>query len=210
MTKLKDPIDKFLEDLSARTPTPGGGSASALGGALGAALAHMAGAFTVGNEKFKSVEPQVIALMEKIAALRNDMSALVQKDIDAYAAYSAARSLPKNTPEEKTARSAALAAANEVATAVPEQIVEACVNGFVLVEKLSRLANPNLAGDVAVAAYFLEAAARGAGIQVLSNCAASDTEGVNERRRAATVEKISQCQAARERIHQTVLKLLKL
>lgn len=207
---IKDPIDKFLDNLSARTPTPGGGSASALGGAVGAALAHMAGAFTAGNEKFKAVEPQVLSLMERLTVLRKQFGELVQKDIDAYGAYSAARSLPKNTPEEKQARSAAIAAANETATVVPEQIVEACASGFQLVEELARVVNPNLAGDVAVAAYFLEAAARGAGIQVLSNCAAADTEGANARRRAAINVKISQCQATRERIDQAVLKLLKL
>ena len=202
-------LETFLENLSARTPTPGGGSASALGGALGAALAHMAGVFTTANEKYKSIEPQVLKLLDGFTALRKHFVELIQKDIDAYAAYSKARALPKNSPEEKKARSAAIAAANEIATAVPEQIVDTGLRGFELLEALGAIVNPNLAGDVAVAAYFLEAAVRGAAIQVVSNCAQPDTEGVNARRRRGVAEKIARCQAARERLDLAMLKLLK-
>lgn len=206
---LQLPVAKFIDDLASRTPTPGGGSASALGGALGVALGNMAAAYTSG-EKFAGVAVQVADLSEQLSALRQRFTVLIQKDIDAYAGYAAARAMAKGTPDEKSARSAAIDAALEAATFVPEQIVDAAQQGLKIVEELGAVANPNLAGDVAVAAYFLEAAARGAGIQVLSNSAAPDTSGKNAARRAAVSEKIAACQAARERIDGMVLKLLKL
>jgi len=210
MDHLGQPLAEFLDALAARTPTPGGGSASALGGALGTALAGMAAAYTTGGEKFKAVEPRVARLGERLTALRQRFGELMQKDIEAYGEYAAALALPKSTPAEKQARSGALAAAREAATVVPERIVGAAAEGLQVVEELCAVANPKLAGDVAVAAYFLEAAARGAAMQVLCNCTAADTEGVNARRRAAVAEQVQQCQAARERIHAAVMKLLKL
>lgn len=203
------PVLELLNSFAARTPTPGGGSASALGGALGSALASMAAAFTTQNEKYKAVEPQVLSLLDKLAALRAELMDLIDADIAAYGAYSSARGLPKNTPEEKAARSKALAEANEKATQVPEKIVAAARRGLQLTEELSAVANPNLAGDVSVAAYFLEAAARGAGVQVLGNCASDDTEGRNKARRAAVRKEIAECQSARERIDSAVLKMMK-
>lgn len=202
-------VVELLNSFAARTPTPGGGSASALGGALGSALANMAAAFTTQNEKYKAVEPQVLALIGQLTALRAEFLDLADSDIAAYGAYSVARGLPKSTPEEKAARSKALAEANERATFIPEKIVAAAREGLRLTEELAAVANPNLAGDVSVAAYFLEAAARGAGIQVLGNCASDDTEGRNKARRAAIRTIIGECQSARERIDAAVLKMMK-
>jgi methenyltetrahydrofolate cyclohydrolase len=209
MSYRNETVQKFVSDLASRTPTPGGGSASALGASIGAALASMAAVFTSG-EKYKAVEAQAAELDRSFAALRQKFLDLMDADIEAYGAYSAARALPKNTPEEKAKRSAAMASANQQSTDVPERIVAAAVEGLALVEKLSGVTNPNLAGDVAVAAYFLEAAARGAAIQVLSNCAAADTEGKNAARREAAAANIAQCQAARERVDAAVKRLLKL
>jgi formiminotetrahydrofolate cyclodeaminase len=206
---LQLPVAKFIDDLASRNPTPGGGSASALGGALGVALGNMAAAYTSGD-KYASVAVQIADLSGQLSALRQGFAELIQKDIDAYAGYAAARGMAKGTPEEKKVRTAAIDAALETATIVPEQIVDSALNGLKIVEELGAVANPNLAGDVAVAAYFLEAAARGAGIQVLSNSAAPDTTGKNAARRAAVIAKIAACQAARERIDGMVLKLLKL
>ena len=206
MNYTGEPLHKFLDDLAARTPAPGGGSASALGGALGAATAQMAAAFTTGKEKFKSVEAEALEMQRRLEALRALFLTLMEADGQAYAAYAAARALPKDAP----ARPGALAAAREEATAAPERILQAACTGLELVEKLAAIANPRLAGDVAVAGYFLEAAARGAGIQVLSNCSMDDTKGGNAARCAAASEKLARCRDARERIDGAVRKMLKL
>src|SRR5579862_5065619 len=106
MPYIDESLKRFIDDLSSRTPTPGGGSASALGGALGLGLASMAALYTTGNEKFKAAEPQAKALDDALTALRRKLLATIEADIQAYGAYAEARKLPKSTPEEKAVRSA--------------------------------------------------------------------------------------------------------
>src|SRR5579862_3375659 len=198
----------FLNDLAAKRPTPGGGSASALGGALGAALGCMAANYTVGNEKHKDFQVAATAARDALEGLRAKFVALVDEDIAAYESYRAASALPKNSPDEKNARSQALAAALEQSTQVPERILSAAHAALKHVLALSAAVNPNLAGDVASAAYFLEACARGAAIQIQSNCAAADASGASARRRAAADETVSRCQQLREKIHVAVMQML--
>ena len=208
MAYPEEPLSKFLNDLAARTPTPGGGSTSALVGALGLGLASMAALYTTENEKYKSVEETVIKLDADFSALRTKFVTGVESDIQAFHAYSEARKLPRNTPEEKAARSKKMAELNEAATQIPEDILADAGEGLRLVEELARVVNPNMAGDVAAAAYFLEASARGAGIQIVSNCAVDDKEGMNAARRDRVRTAIKDCQAARERIDTTVAKMM--
>ena len=117
MDYTSQPLHKFIDDLAARIPAPGGGSASALGGALGAAAAQMAAAFTTGKEKFKSVEAEALDMQRRLETLRALFLTLMEADGQAYAAYAAARALPTDAP----ARPGALAAAREAATAAPER-----------------------------------------------------------------------------------------
>ena len=203
------PLSKFLDDLATRTPTPGGGSTSALVGALGLGLASMAALYTTENEKFKAVEAQARQLDASFTELRRLFVNGIEADIQAYCAYADARKLPRATPEEKAVRSKKIAESNEAATKIPEKIIADARSGLRLVEDLAAVVNPGLAGDVAAAAYFLEAAARGAGIQVISNCATDDKEGVNATRRTHAEAEIAACQSARERIDAAVKRMLR-
>lgn len=205
---LDQPVQKFLDDLAARTPTPGGGSTSALAGALGAALGCMSAVFTTGNEKFAAVEPQVRELLAQLEASRGQLAGLIQQDIQAYEAYSAARKLPRETDAQKAARKSALAQAQELATAVPETIVAAAGDAQALVLKLAPLCNPNLAGDVAVAGYLLEAAARGAAIQVQCNLSGPQATPADAARRAVTHEKAEACRRMAVDIERKVMETL--
>lgn len=206
MNCFEQPLREFVDGLAARTPAPGGGSASALAGAVGAALGNMAAAFTLGNEKFKAVEPEAARLHEQLAALRARCVDLLHQDIAAYSACAAARALPRRSAAEKEARRAALRAANERATAVPTEILSAAWEGLQTLERLNAIVNPNLVSDVAAAAYFFVAAARGAGIQVLCNCAAADNKEEQGGRLAAVKERMAQCQTVCERIHNSALR----
>ncbi len=170
----------------------------------------MAAQYTAGNPKYAEFDAAARAALESLDALRRSLLKWMDADIAAYDAYRLAVALPKNSAEEKSARSAALAAAREESTRVPETILAAALDGLQHVDALSRAVNPNLAGDVASSAYFLEACARGAAIQVFSNCAADDAAGNNANRRRATVETVARCQALREQIHAAVLVLLKI
>jgi len=203
---LDEPLRKFLDDLAARTPTPGGGSASALIGALGAALGSMGAVFTAG-EKFKNVEARTQDILHRCEALRGRLAGLIDADIAAYQAYAAARKLPKGTDAEQAARKAAIAKAREEATRVPEAIVAAAHEGLEWAAQLAPICNPNLVSDAAVAAYALEAAARGAGLQVLCNLA---PDPATAERRKRVREKLAACQRLCEQVETETLKTLKL
>jgi len=166
---LRGPLEGYLDAAASGQPTPGGGSVSALAGALGASMAAMAANFTVGKKQFAAVEPEVKGLLGKLEEVRGRLQNLTQKDTEAYAGVSVAFKLPRNTPEEKAKRKAAIAGACREAMAVPLDALRGCREAMVATRRLVDLANPNLITDVGVAALLLEAAAGGAALNVAVN-----------------------------------------
>jgi len=166
---LRGPLESYLDAAASGQPTPGGGSVSALAGALGAAMAAMAANFTVGKKQFAAVEPEVRGLLARIEDARRKLQDLAQKDTEAYAAVSAAFKLPRAAPDEKAARKQAVAAACRGAMAVPLEALRGCRQALAAARRLVELANPNLITDVGVAALLLEAAAGGAALNVAVN-----------------------------------------
>ena len=164
-------IEKYLADAAAKLPAPGGGSVSALAGALGASMACMAANFTVGNKKFRGVEPEVRQLLDQFVAGGGELVELMDRDVEAYSTVSAAYGMAKVTPEEKTARTAAIQDALKVALATPLACLRKCLELIQLLDQLVEVANPNLISDVGVAAVLLEAGLRGARINVEINLA---------------------------------------
>jgi formiminotetrahydrofolate cyclodeaminase len=164
-------VETYLADAAAGIPTPGGGSASALAGALGAAMACMAANFTVGKKKFRPVEPEVRDILDECQAGMHALLEHVDADVAAYSAVDAAFALPKDTEERKAARTAAIQAALRVALATPLAAVRQCLALVRRLDRLVEVANPNLISDVGVAAVLLEAALRGAQINVEVNLA---------------------------------------
>jgi formiminotetrahydrofolate cyclodeaminase len=165
------PIETYLAEAAAKLPAPGGGSASALAGALGAAMAAMAANFTVGKKKFRDVEPEVRAILDRCEAGWKRLLELTDADVEAYSTVSAAYGMPRETDDEKRARRAAIQDALKVALAEPLAALRQCHALIQLLERLAETANPNLISDVGVAAILLEAALRGAKINVEINLA---------------------------------------
>lgn len=166
---LNETIRTYLEDASSDAPTPGGGSVAALAGSLGLSMACMAANFTVGKKKFKEVEGEVKQLLGACAAARDDLANLMDLDTQAYGAVSEAYGLPRATPEEKKARTAAIQKALRIAMDAPLKAVRACRDALRSVRRLVDLANPNLISDVGVAAILAEAALRAAKMNVEIN-----------------------------------------
>ncbi len=108
MGYIDDSIRKYVTDASAGSPTPGGGSVSALAGALGLTMGCMAANFTVGKKKYRDVEPLVKEQLATVEACREELLRLTDDDTKAYAEVSKAYGMPKETDEEKKARSAAI------------------------------------------------------------------------------------------------------
>ena len=201
----------FLKDLASRTPAPGGGAACGISGALGAALGSMCANYTIGDEKFKTVEPKVKELLEKFELERVALLHLADKDAQAYGSWQAARKLPQSTPEEKATRKQAIAKAQEDSTRIPEMILEQAEAVLGILAQLTPLCNPQLVADAAVSAYLLDTAARGAGLQVLGNLIPRNapppdpTQPPNEDERTQrTRERILHCGALRVAIENAV------
>lgn len=164
-----EPLEKYITDAASGNSTPGGGSVSALVGALGTTMAEMSANFTTGREKFKSVEPQVKKLLEVCTEGREELLTLMQKDTEAYSDVSNAYGMPRSTPEEKAARSKAIQSALTNAMDVPLATFRCCFKMLEAITELVDIANPNLISDAGVAAIFTEAALQGALLNVEVN-----------------------------------------
>lgn len=162
-------VRTYIEAASAGNPTPGGGSVAALAGALAASMACMAANFTVGREKFKAVEPQVREQLNTCLAARDELLRLMDKDVEAYGAVSAAYGLPRETAAEKSARKAAIQQALLKAMTPPLETFRVCLLALRATAKLADLSNPNLISDVGVAAILAEAALRAAKLNIEIN-----------------------------------------
>jgi glutamate formiminotransferase/formiminotetrahydrofolate cyclodeaminase len=165
----QEPLGKFLDDLASKAPAPGGGSVAALSGALGAALVSMVCNLTIGKEKYAAVEGDIQAILAKSEALRARSMELLEADVAAYSAFSAASKMPRDTDEQKKTRTAAMQKALVNATAVPMGVAEACVAILDLCPEAAEKGNVNAVSDVGVAALMAEAGLRAAALNVLIN-----------------------------------------
>jgi len=164
-------LRKYLDDAAAGIPAPGGGSVSAMAGALGASMACMAANFTVGKKKYRDVEPEVQGLLDQFSEGLDELLRYTDEDVEAYSTVSQAYGMPKNTDEEKAARAGAIQDALQVALATPLATLRRCRALVGLLDRLVETANVNLISDVGVAAILLEAALRGAALNVEINLA---------------------------------------
>ena len=179
MGYLEKPLKHYTDMLASGAPAPGGGSAAALVGALGAALNSMVANFTVGREKFAAVEADVQRLLARSEDLRAQLERLTQTDTEAYGEVAAAQKMPRDTDEQKAARTAAVQAALKAAAEVPREAVRAAYGVLEVAAELVEKGNPNLITDVGVAAKFGVAALECAALNVDINLAYIKDEAYN-------------------------------
>ena len=183
MNYLERPLRDYLETSASGQPTPGGGSVSALAGALGVTMAEMAANFTLGREKFRDVAPTVMELLGALTDARIKLLDLMQKDIAAYGEVSAAYGMSRGTEEQKATRTQAIQEALVVALGAPLEAMRVLASALDGTRRLAELANPNLISDVGVAAELLLGALRGARLNVDVNLAYLKDSGLVGRRR---------------------------
>jgi len=201
----REPLGEYLDRLAAKLPAPGGGSAAALVGALAAALESMVANFTVGKEAYREVEAEVQSLLEQSEALRGELAKLVQADMDVYSKVSYAFSLPRETAEQKTARTEAIQAALKVAAQVPYKVTVACDKALSLCPDLAAKGSANLISDVGVAVVFAEAALQAAYLNVEINLAGIKDDAYNEQMRRDLAPLVARAPKLREEVWQRVL-----
>jgi formiminotetrahydrofolate cyclodeaminase len=170
---------EFVDVLASKAPVPGGGGASALVGAIGAALGNMVGSLTVGKKKYADVEADIIALMEKTTALQKELLRLVDQDAVVFEPLSKAYGIPKDDPNREKIMEEALNAA----CSVPLDIMRCCAKAIDLVAEFAEKGSALAISDAAVGAVFLNAALQGASFNVFIN-----TKSMVDRQNAEKLE----------------------
>jgi len=141
------PIRTFIDMLASSEPAPGGGATAALNGTQGAALVSMVCNLTIGREKYTDCEAEMIEIRNESEKLRALLTDLIHEDSTAFDGVMAAYRMPKVTPEEKTARSAAIQEGLKQATYVPLRTLQACVAVLQLAPTVIAKGNFNAASD---------------------------------------------------------------
>jgi formiminotetrahydrofolate cyclodeaminase len=162
-------VKALLEDFRSSQPTPGGGSAAALSGAIGASLLAMVAALPQPRAHAPADVETLAEVGRKATALAVALEALVDRDSEAYELVVSAYRMAKGTDEEKTARSMKIQEALKAAIAAPLAVMRCCATGLGLVPTLATLGNPNASSDVQVARELMRAGLRGARLNVEIN-----------------------------------------
>ena len=169
MNLVEQRVVDFVAATASKEPTPGGGAIAALTGATGVALAEMVANLTFGKKGYEEVQSEMEELQTKSEAIRNRMLELSQADADVFNIFMNALGLPKNTDEEKVARTAAIQQAYKDAAMVPFEIGELAYQIFELAELASSKGNQNLITDGIIAAINARAAVKAAFLNVRIN-----------------------------------------
>ena len=162
-------MEDFLDELSSSSPTPGGGSVSALAGALSASLTSMVANLTIGKKKWESVYDEMCRIGEHSQNLKDQLTILIDADTEAFNLVLQAYRLPKATNEDIKSRKNAIENAMKNAASVPYETMKLCCKTMELIKEVALNGNPNSITDAAVAGELALAGARGAALNVEIN-----------------------------------------
>jgi formiminotetrahydrofolate cyclodeaminase len=162
-------VAQFLDALASSDPTPGGGTASAVAGAMGASLLVMVTGLAKSNTNSDDEKTALAAARQALQPLVGTLAALGDADAASFDEVMGAYRLPKASDEEKAARSAAIQKALQGATTAPLQTLRACAAAMAHAGTVAACGNRSAVSDVGVAIGLLEAAAAGAEANVRIN-----------------------------------------
>ncbi|MFH0728136.1 MAG: cyclodeaminase/cyclohydrolase family protein [Pseudomonadota bacterium] len=179
-------IEAFVNQTAAASPVPGGGSVSALAGALAAALSGMVAALTLGKKGYEAVEKEMAALLSKAGVLRHELTQAVDMDAIAYDTFLSALKLTQTTPAEKEAWRRELEAAKKRICDVPMGIASSALEVLDLAATAAGEGRKDIVTDAVVAVLLSRAALRGALYNVKFNLrSVTDVSYVQESLRRA-------------------------
>jgi len=174
---LSSSIAGFLTELESSKPTPGGGSAAALSGALGAALLHMVLQITLKKTEDQDKRGEITRTAENIKGYLDRLGGLIDEDASAFDAVMSAFKLPKGNDEQKKARRGAIQEGFKGAAQVPMRTAKACDELAKLSVYVAEHGEANAISDVGTAAGMLNAGFSGARLNILINLSAIKDEG---------------------------------
>jgi methenyltetrahydrofolate cyclohydrolase len=162
-------IAAFADELASNSSAPGGGSIAALAATLGAGLTSMVCRLTIGKKKYAEVQEEMNSVLAKSEELRSQLMSLIDKDTDAFTGVMNAFGLPKETEEHAAARAAAIQRAMKEAVRVPLEVMHLCAEAIGLAAVAASKGNANSISDAGVAALMIDAACKGAALNVKIN-----------------------------------------
>ena len=197
-------IVTFLDDLASERPTPGGGGAAAVCGAIGAALVSMVANLTIGKKNYEAVWEDLEAVNAKAEALRAELTGAIEEDAVAFNSVMGGYGLPRATYEEKAKRSASIQAALKDATLAPLRAVKACFEVIRLSAAAAEKGNLNVISDAGVAVLAANAGLRSAALNVFVNAKAIKDRDFAEKQIAEVNALLAQAAETTESVYQTV------
>ena len=171
-------LNEFLGELGSNSPAPGGGSISALAGALGSALAAMVCRLTVENNKYAQVQAEIKTILAQADSLTSELTRCVDADTEAFNQVMAAYKLAKTTDREKETRSAAIQQAMVLAAELPLAVAGQCLQVLSMAVRVLTIGNSNAASDASVAGLMAHAGLHGALYNVLINLESIKDENI--------------------------------
>lgn len=175
-------VKNFVEETASESPAPGGGSIAATMGAMGASLATMVANLSAHKRGWDDRWRAFSDWADKGKALQDKLVRLVDEDTDAFNRLMDAFSLPKNSEDEKAARSAAIQSATKGAVEVPLDVMRTSVESMSVIQAMAEIGNPNSVSDAGVGALAARSAVLGAWLNVKINCSSiKDVEFVKTR-----------------------------
>ena len=190
-------VKDFLNKVAGSDPVPGGGSIAALNGALASALAAMVANLTIGKKKYAEVQEDMQAIAQEAEELMTAFTADIDRDSDAYDRVFACFKMPKETDEEKAARSAAIQEATTYAAQVPLEVARRACALMPRIAEVARRGNQNAVTDACVAMMSARNAVLAAVLNVRINLSSLKDQALVARLQAEADE-LEQQATARE------------
>ena len=206
---LKDTsIELFLDDLASRNPTPSGGSAAAVMGAMGAALVSMVCNLTIGRTQYRDFEEELKSVLTKAEELRRDLIKMIEEDMQAFDAVMRAYRMPRLTIDETATRAQVIQTALKTATLVPMRCCRACREVIILGRVVGDKGNRNVVSDAGVATLAAYAALRSAALNVFTNAKVITDRIFAEKQLVELEQLLSEADTATEASYELVKKKL--
>jgi formiminotetrahydrofolate cyclodeaminase len=181
-------ISAFNDALASADPTPGGGTAAAVAGAIGTSLLMMVAGLNKTRGNSDQERATLAEMRASLTSVRNRLLTLADTDTDAYNQVIAAYRLPKATDEEKGARKVAIQRGTRAATDAPLEILRTVVEALSCAGTVAQYGNPSAASDVRVAIELLEAAGAGAAANVEINLTGLDDDAYRKSTASTMIE----------------------